>query len=324
LDFVRLVNLKKYFPVQKSFLEQLVSRRDMYVRAVDDVNLSVAEGTIHGLVGESGSGKTTTGRVTIGLMKPSSGKVFYMGKDLWSLTKKEFEEARMQMRLVFQDPMSSLNPRMKVGDAVADPLRYRGERSPVARRKAASSTLELVGLSPASMFYDRYPHELSGGQRQRVVIARALVTSPKYIVADEPVAMVDVSVRAQIIELLLSLKREMDLTMLMITHDLAVAKYMCDTVSIMYLGKIVEEGTVQDIFGDPLHPYTQALLAAVPVPDPKKRTVKNVPRGEIPNPISPPSGCRFHPRCPIAVSRCSVEEPELRVVRGHRVACHLA
>lgn len=324
--YVEVRDLKKYFPVHRSFVEQLLSRKGEYVKAVDGISFGIEKGRIHGLVGESGSGKSTTGRLTIALLRPTSGSVLLEGKDIWSLDKEEFAKRRRRMQMIFQDPTSSLNPKMKVGEAVADPLRYQDsdETEKGGMKSIASEMLEKVGLSPAEKFYSRYPHELSGGQRQRVVIARALVTKPSYVVADEPVAMVDVSVRAQIMELLLKLRRELDLTMLMITHDLAVAKYMCNTISIMYLGKVVEEGTVSEIFGNPLHPYTQALLASVPVPDPSQRRKKNIPAGEIPNPINPPSGCRFHPRCPIAQSICSIQEPELTVVKGHKVACHFA
>jgi peptide/nickel transport system ATP-binding protein len=325
LSYIEVIDLKKYFPVQRSFIEQLFSKKREYVKAVDGITFSVEKGSIHGLVGESGSGKSTTGRLTIALIEPTSGIVKFEGRDIWNLENNQFKEVRSKMAMVFQDPTSSLNPKMKIGEQVADALRYGPEHFTAGERRVnAEEMLERVGLSPAESFYSRYPHELSGGQRQRVVIARALVTKPSYVVADEPVAMVDVSVRAQIMQLLLDLRKQFDLTMLMITHDLAVAKYMCDTVSVMYLGKIVEEGSVQDVFRIPLHPYTQALLNAVPVPDPEKRKVKQMPSGEIPNPINPPSGCRFHPRCPIAGSICSVKEPELRIVKGHKVACHFA
>jgi len=325
LSYVEVIDLKKYFPVQRSFIEQLFSKKREYVRAVDGITFSVRQGSIHGLVGESGSGKSTTGRLTIALIEPTSGSVIFEGRDIWKMEDERLREIRSKMSMVFQDPTSSLNPKMKIGEQVADALRYRPDHyNARERRKSAEEMLERVSLSPAETFYSRYPHELSGGQRQRVVIARALVTRPSYVVADEPVAMVDVSVRAQIMQLLLDLRRELGLTMLMITHDLAVAKYMCETISVMYLGKIVEEGTVQDVFKNPLHPYTQALLNAVPIPDPENRRVKQIPAGEIPNPINPPSGCRFHPRCPIAGSICSVQEPELRIVKGHKVACHFA
>ncbi|MEM0118394.1 MAG: ABC transporter ATP-binding protein [Conexivisphaerales archaeon] len=325
MSYLEVVELKKYFPVQKSFIEQIFSRNKQYVKAVDGISFSVKQGSIHGLVGESGSGKSTTGRLTTALLQPTSGKVYFEGRDVWEMNEDEFRETREKMAIIFQDPTSSLNPKMKVGEQVADPLRYRRDGpSSQQRRERAREILEKVGLSPAESFYDRYPHQLSGGQRQRVVIARALVTNPSYVVADEPVAMVDVSVRAQIMQLLVDLRKELGLTMLMITHDLAVAKYMCDAVSVMYLGKIVEEGSVQQVFSLPLHPYTQALLNAVPVPDPENRRIKRIPAGEIPNPISPPSGCRFHPRCPIAESICAAKEPELREVKGHKVACHFA
>jgi peptide/nickel transport system ATP-binding protein len=217
-----------------------------------------------------------------------------------------------------------LNPKMRVGDAVVEPLRYLTSMSPAERKETAEWMLDKVGLSPASLFFERFPHELSGGQRQRVVIARALVVKPEYVVADEPVAMVDVSVRTQIMDLLMNMQKELDLTVLLITHDLAVAKYMCNKLAVMYLGKIVESGPSEMVFAAPQHPYTQALLAAVPVPDPRARSEKKIPSGEIPSALHPPSGCRFHPRCPYAFERCSNEDPELLPTgKEHFVACHL-
>jgi peptide/nickel transport system ATP-binding protein len=228
------------------------------------------------------------------------------------------------MQFVYQDPLSSLNPKMHIGDAIGEPLRYLTDTPQSDRRRKVFELLERVGLSPPETFYDRYPHQLSGGQRQRVVIARAIAIGPEYLVADEPVAMVDVSVRAQIIELLLKMQKELHLTILLITHDLAVAKYMCNKISVMYLGKIMESGTTKEMFSNPLHPYTQALLEAVPVPDPRVTAPKSLPMGEIPSALNPPKGCPFHPRCSHVFDRCRSEEPRmLKVSETHYVACHL-
>ena len=277
-----------------------------------------------GLVGESGSGKTTTGKITAGLLRPTSGKAIIDGVNLYTLERKKLRAFRRKMQFVFQDPLSSLNPKMTIGNAIAEPLKYLSDVPQSKRRDQVLELLEKVGLSPADSFYSRYPHHLSGGQRQRVVIARAVSIDPEYLIADEPVAMVDVSVRAQIMELLLKMQRELHLTILLITHDLGVAKYMCNKISVMYLGKIMESGRTKDIFANPLHPYTQALLQAVPIPNPRQRSDKKIPIGEIPSALNPPAGCRFHPRCPYVFDRCSTEVPELlEHEKGHFVACHL-
>ncbi len=324
-SFIEVNGLRKLFPVQRSFIAQLFARSPAQnVRAVDGVTFSVQRGDVFGLVGESGSGKTTTGRVTAGLMRPTEGKVAVDGTDLFSLPKSELRKFRKRMQFIYQDPLSSLNPKMTIGDAVGEPLRYLSDDAASKRREKIFDLLDRVGLSPADSFYYRYPHQLSGGQRQRVVIARALSIGPEYLVADEPVAMVDVSVRAQIMDLLLTMQRELNLTILLITHDLAVAKYMCNKIAVMYLGRIMEYGKTEDLFRNPLHPYTQALLAAVPIPDPRKKSEKKIPSGEIPSALNPPSGCVFHPRCPRVFDRCSIEVPQLlEYESGHFVACHL-
>jgi peptide/nickel transport system ATP-binding protein len=322
--FIEVKSLTKYFPVQKGLVAQILSRTQQSVKAVDHVTFNVEKGDIFGLVGESGSGKTTTGKITAGLLKPTSGQILIDGVDLYKLERRKLRAFRRKMQFVFQDPLSSLNPKMTIGNAIAEPLRYLSDVPSSKRRDKVLDILDRVGLSPAESFYTRYPHHLSGGQRQRVVIARAISIDPEYLIADEPVAMVDVSVRAQIMELLLKMQRELNLTILLITHDLAVAKYMCNKVSVMYLGKIMEAGGTKSIFANPLHPYTQALLQAVPIPNPRERSEKKIPAGEIPSALNPPAGCVFHPRCPFVFGRCSADVPELlERDTGHFVACHL-
>lgn len=310
--------------MQKGLIAQIFSRTTEYVRAVDGVTFEVEKGDVFGLVGESGSGKTTTGRITAGLSRPTDGKVEIDGTEIYALERRKLREFRRKMQLVYQDPLSSLNPKMTIGDAVAEPLRYLSDIPASKRRDKVLELLERVGLSPADTFYPRYPQQLSGGQRQRVVIARAISIDPEYLIADEPVAMVDVSVRAQIMDLLLRMQKELNLTILLITHDLAVAKYMCNKIAVMYLGKIMEYGRTKDLFVHPLHPYTQALLQAVPIPNPRDRSEKQIPLGEIPSASNPPGGCRFHPRCPYVFARCSIEVPELLEHENqHFVSCHL-
>jgi peptide/nickel transport system ATP-binding protein len=321
-NFLTVTNLKKYFPVEKGFLDKLLSSRKSFVHAVDDVSFSVNRGDILGLVGESGSGKSTTGRLCLKLIEPTSGSILFEGVDLAKLHGEELRRFRKNMQLIFQDPMSSLSPRIKIGDAIKHALTFQGVGTENEQTERTRAILERVGLKPWSNFYDRYPHQLSGGQRQRVVIARALVLNPKFVVADEPIAMVDVSVRAQILELMLELKKEFDLTYLFITHDLAMANYVCHSIAIMYLGRIVEIGSKEDVFGRPLHPYTLALLSSIPVPDPKAKPKRLIPKGEIPSPINPPKGCRFHPRCPYGESICSEREPQLEEINPqHYAAC---
>jgi peptide/nickel transport system ATP-binding protein len=319
-NLLTVTNLKKYFPVEKGFLDRLLTSQKSFVHAVDDVSFSVNRGDILGLVGESGSGKSTTGRLCLKLIEPTTGSIMFEGVDLAKLHGEDLRRFRKNMQLIFQDPMSSLSPRIRVGDAVKHALSFQGVGTASEQTERTRAILERVGLKPWSNFCDRYPHQLSGGQRQRVVIARALVLNPKFVVADEPIAMVDVSVRAQILELMLELKKEFDLTYLFITHDLAMANYVCHSIAIMYLGKIVEAGSKEDVFGRPLHPYTLALLSSIPVPDPKAKLHRIIPKGEIPSPINPPKGCRFHPRCPYAQDICSEREPQLEEIKPQRYA----
>jgi peptide/nickel transport system ATP-binding protein len=310
---LRLRGVRTRFPVRSGFLGSLVGRPSAWVRAVDGVDLEVQPGEIFGLVGESGSGKTTLGRTMLRLVEPAAGTVEFEGRDITHLSESELRPLRRRMQPVFQDPHAALNPAMTVGDAVAHPLRVHGLASDRAdARRQAAEMLERVGISPAAAFVERYPEDLSGGQKQRVVIARALVTRPQLVVADEPVAMLDMSVRAKILELLLDLKREFGLTYVFITHDLATAKFVCDRIAILYLGKVVETGPAAAIYAAPQHPYTRALLDAVPSPDPGQRSHdRRLPSGDVPDAIDPPAGCRFHPRCPDAFGPCGWQGRDL-------------
>ncbi len=324
-NLLELQNIKKYFPVQKSLLDQIFAGRVDYVKAVDDVSIAIKKGEAFGLAGESGSGKTTIGRLAIGLESLTEGKAIFNGQDLSALSSEELRKLRRKMQVIFQDPMASLNPRMTLGNAVMQGLLIHYPEKAAEHRDMVVSMFEKVGLTPANFYFNKYPHQISGGQRQRVVIARALITRPELILADEPVAMADVSVRALLLDLMVQLKKEFDLTYLYISHDLATAKYICDRIGVLYLGRLAEVADVKSVYTKPLHPYTRALLAAVPVPDPRKRRTEVMPEGEIPNPINPPTGCRFHPRCPIARPDCAQIEPQLQELeKGHFVACRYA
>lgn len=323
---LRVENLVKHFQMRRSFTEALRGIPPKAVRAVDDVSFSVTKGEVYGVVGESGCGKTTMGRTVLRLIEPMSGKLYFNGKDILSFSADEMKKARRHMQLIFQDPYESMNPRMSVLRIIAEPLKIQGLISdPEEATEKVMQVLEDVELTPPEEYITRYPHELSGGQRQRIAIARALVLDPEFIVADEPVSMLDVSIRGEILNLMLRLAKERGVAFVYITHDLATARHICDRICVMYLGKMVEEADTETLVKKPLHPYTQALIGAVLVPDPQKRGIKIVMQGEVPNAANPPSGCRLHPRCPYVTDICKTQEPKLvEVAPGHRVACHLA
>ncbi len=317
-------HLVKFFQVRRSFSESLRGGKAPVVHAVDGVSFSVRKGRIMGLAGESGSGKTTVIRLLLKLTEPTSGSVFFKGVDLSKATKKEMKKFRPKLQVVFQDPYESVNPRMNVFDIVSEGLFVNDLVS--SREEAEKKVIQALGdvqIVPPEEYLFRYPHELSGGQRQRVAIARALVLDPEIILADEPVSMLDVSIRAEVINVLLAIREKRGISILMVTHDLALAKDIVDDLAIMYLGKIVESGLAEAVVGESYHPYTQALIAAVPVPDPGGPQIKVLATGEIPTNISPPSGCRFHTRCRFAQQVCTDTEPPLaEVTPGHLVACH--
>ncbi len=315
-------DLKKYYPVRIGLLQSLLSKERQYVKAVDGVSFHIKSGEIYGLAGESGCGKTTTGKLLIRLIEPTEGSVHFKGRDVINLRKSELKEFRRRAQIIYQDPYESLDPRMTIFDFVAEPLIVHkiGDIE-----KQVEGALERAELTPAREYFDRFPHELSGGQRQRAAIARAMILNPEFIVADEPVSMLDVSIRTSILNLMMRLRDDLGISYLYITHDLATAKHMCDRIGIMYLGKLVEEANVDELIDEPLHPYTQALIAAVPDPDPTAEKSKVIIKGEIPNPTNIPLGCRFHTRCPQMQEECTKEEPTLREIRdGHRVACHFS
>jgi oligopeptide/dipeptide ABC transporter ATP-binding protein len=310
-ELVRVRGLFKHFPVAGG---------EDVVRAVDGVTFEIYRGETLGLVGESGCGKSTVGRCLLRLMEPTRGELYFEDKDVLSLSGKDLRALRREMQIIFQDPYASLNPRMKVREIVGEPLLVHGVGSKQERRERVAELLTKVGLDPGYM--NRFPHEFSGGQRQRIGIARALALNPKLIVADEPVSALDVSVQAQVVNLLEDLQQEFNLTYLFISHGLAVVEHISDRVAVMYLGRVVEIASAADLYANPLHPYTRALLSAIPVPDPTRKRERIVLRGDVPTPIDPPAGCRFHTRCPDAIPECSWIDPDLReVAPNHSVAC---
>lgn len=320
---IKVENLKKYFPARTGFISSILKRRE-WIHAVDGISFDIKRGEVLSLVGESGCGKTTTARVILRLEEPSGGNVYFEGGDVFALKRKELKNLRSKMQMIFQDPYTSTNPRMTIFDSVAEPLVVHHLASGEELAEKVTKALESVELTPPDTFLYRYPHELSGGQRQRVGIARALILEPEFIAADEPVSMIDVSLRAGILNLLLDLKDKFHLTYIFITHNLAQAKYIGNRIAVMYLGKIVELGKAETTLGEPLHPYTKALVSNVPIPDPDIVRERIRLKGEIPTPINPPSGCRLHPRCPYAIEKCSIEEPKFsEAEKGHFAACHL-
>ncbi|MEM1550245.1 MAG: ABC transporter ATP-binding protein [Candidatus Methanomethylicia archaeon] len=319
---LRVVGLKKYFTLRRGLISSLFRREPPKIKAVDNISFEVKKGEIFGLAGESGCGKTTTGRCILRLIEPTSGKIYFENIDITSLDQEKLKPLRKHMQIIFQDPYESLNPRMKVYDIIAEPLRVQ-KASIDSEEETILRVMEEVELTPPEEFMDRFPHELSGGQRQRVAIARAFVLKPKLVVADEPVSMLDVSIRSEILNIMLREKEKYNTSIIFITHDLSLAKHICERIAIMYLGKIVEMGDIDRVLEDPKHPYTQALVSAVPIPDPEYRRSKIPIRGEIPSALNPPSGCRFHPRCPYAMEKCSKIEPELLNIDNRLIACHL-
>jgi oligopeptide/dipeptide ABC transporter ATP-binding protein len=314
---IEVADLTKHFPVRKGFLRRAAGS----VRAVDGVSFRIARGETLGLVGESGCGKSTLARAVLRLIEPSAGRISVAGRDITALSKRALRPYRREMQMIFQDPFASLNPRMTVGEIVAEPLRVHGIAGARDRAARVAALFAQVGLSAKDM--RRYPHEFSGGQRQRISIARALALDPRLIVADEPVSALDVSIQAQVINLMMDLQREKRLAYLFIAHDLAVVEHISHRVGVMYLGKIVEYAEKTRLFRRPLHPYTEALLAAVPVPDPDAKRASRIVQGDVPSPINPPAGCAFHPRCPYAMARCKEETPRLQAIEpDHLVACH--
>jgi len=310
----------KYFPVRGGLLQRVKA----WVQAVDDVSFFIREGETLGLVGESGCGKTTVGRTMLRLLEPTGGSVLFDGVDVATLRGRALKDLRRDLQIIFQDPYASLNPRMSVGDIVAEPMEVHRIGTRKEQRERVPRLLNLVGLNP--YFINRYPHEFSGGQRQRIGIARALALNPEFIVCDEPISALDVSIQAQVVNLLEELQEQFGLTYLFIAHDLSMVRHISDRVAVMYLGKVVELTDRNELYLNPLHPYTQALLSAVPVPDPvvERQRQRIILSGDVPSPVNPPSGCRFHPRCPLAQEICAQEEPEWREVSPeHWVACHL-
>jgi len=318
---VQVVGLKKYFPITQGIIFQ---RKVADVKAVDGLDFGIREGETLGLVGESGCGKSTTGRTILQLYRPTAGEVYFQGKDLVKLEGEELRKMRRNMQMIFQDPYASLNPRMTVGDIIGEPLEVHTIAKGKEKKERIQELLQIVGLNP--YFVNRYPHEFSGGQRQRIGVARALAVNPAFIVCDEPISALDVSIQAQIINLLEELQEKFHLTYLFIAHDLSVVRHISDRIAVMYLGKIVELTDRASLYANPLHPYTKALLSAVPIPDPvvEEKRERIILVGDVPSPVNPPSGCRFHTRCPLAIDICKRVDPEFRDVGGrHFVACHV-
>jgi len=315
-EIIRVENLKKYFPVRGGVLQRVQA----WVQAVDDVSFAIKEGECLGLVGESGCGKTTVGRTMLRLIEPTAGSVIYQNTDVFKLRGRDLKAMRRNMQIIFQDPYASLDPRMPIGESVMEGLKIHGIGTPKERWELAIQTLKKVGLE--DYHARRYPHEFSGGQRQRIGIARALALMPSFIVCDEPVSALDVSIQSQVLNILKDLQKELGLTYLFIAHNLSVVEHISDRVAVMYLGKMVELTTRQELFRNPLHPYTQALMSAIPIPDPRIRRDRIILTGDVPSPLRPPSGCRFHPRCPVAMEHCKVEVPVFKEVSpGHSVSC---
>jgi peptide/nickel transport system ATP-binding protein/oligopeptide transport system ATP-binding protein len=319
-NIIEVKDLVKYFPVYEGLLHRKVAD----VKAVDGVSFDIKKGETLGLVGESGCGKTTVAMTMLRLTEPTSGKVLFRGKDVLAARGSELKELRRKIQIVFQDPFASLDPRLPVGDAIAEGLVIHNVGSRKERYEKLLDTLKLVGLE--EYHASRYPHEFSGGQRQRIGIARALMLDPDFLILDEPVSALDVSIQAQVLNILKDLQDKLSLTYMFVAHNLAVVEHISDRVAVMYLGRIAEVATRDDLFGQPLHPYTRALMSAIPIPDPERKRERTILSGDVPSPLNPPSGCRFHPRCPIArLAHCSVEEPQLRELRpNHWVACHYA
>jgi oligopeptide/dipeptide ABC transporter ATP-binding protein len=318
-------NLITYYPVRPSLTERAARRPREWVHAVDGVSFRLARGEMLALVGESGCGKTSTAQTILRMVDPTSGTIRLNGTDITTLSQQQMRPLRRQLQMIYQDPYESLDPRFRVAAAIEEPMLVHGiGGSKAGRRQLIIAALDRAGLSPAEQYLERYPHELSGGQRQRVTIAAALVLNPDLLLADEPVSMLDVSVRAGVLSLLDGLRRDGDMGILMITHDLSTAAHFADRIAVMYLGRIVEQGPAREVVRNPQHPYTKALLSVVPKPDPRQRSTPQILQGETPNPIDVPSGCRFHPRCPIAIDRCSAEDPPLRQPAGATAASHAA
>ncbi|MDN4608094.1 ABC transporter ATP-binding protein [Sporosarcina highlanderae] len=317
---LEIKNVKKFFPVKKSLLQ--FNKEQTYVQAVNDVSFSILKGETYGLVGESGCGKSTTGRTLLKLIEPTEGEAIYNGKDIFKLSGQELRKVRQDIQMVFQDPYSSLNPRKRIGKTLEEPLVIHNIGTPKERTEIVMEILSKVGLQLEHYF--RYPHEFSGGQRQRIGLARALILNPKLLIMDEPVSALDVSIQSQILNLLKTLQSDFDLSYLFISHDMSVIRHVSDRIGVMYLGKLVEEAPTDELFANPLHPYTQALLSAVPVPKSGAKKERIILEGELPSPMNPPSGCVFHTRCPFAMDRCKMEVPmKKEIANGHHIACHL-